>query len=82
MAPSKPSKTARAPKAAKAPMTELPTPEPAPAAPPSSPEEPAILARLEAPSKWGLALVTGGLVLAAGLGVFAVRGVMRKKAEG
>jgi len=50
-----------------------------PARPPSVADEPAILKRLEATPKWSLALVTGGLVLAAGLGVFAIRGAMRKK---
>jgi hypothetical protein len=51
--------------------------EPAPL--PSVADEPAILKRLEATPKWSLALVTGGLVLAASLGVFAIRGAMRKK---
>jgi hypothetical protein len=46
---------------------------------PASAEEPAILTRLEATPKWNLALVTGGLVLAAGLSVFAIRGALRKK---
>lgn len=77
MAPSKSPKMARSPKAAAPPQVEAAAPPP-PAAPA---EEPAILARLEAPSKWSFALVTGGLILAAGLGVFAVRGAMRKKAE-
>jgi len=47
-------------------------------APPAA-DEPAILKRLEATPKWSLALVTGGLVLAAGLSAFAIRGAMRKK---
>ncbi len=67
----------KSPKSATAPAPETAPPEPAAL----SAEEPAILARLEAPSKWSLALITGGLVLAAGLGVFAVRGAMRKKGE-
>ena len=45
----------------------------------AAPEEPAILQRLEATPKWNLALVTGGLVLAAGLGVFAIRGFNRRR---
>lgn len=51
--------------------------EPMPAA--VSGDEPAILRRLEATPKWNLALVTGGLVLAAGLSVFAIRGAMRRR---
>jgi hypothetical protein len=43
-------------------------------------DQPAILERLEASSKWGVvALVTGGLALVAGLGALAIRGVMRRK---
>ncbi|WP_372784974.1 hypothetical protein [Phenylobacterium sp.] len=57
--------------------------EPDDAAPPAvtSPasEEPAILKRLEATPKWNLALVAGGLTIAAGLSVFAIRGWMRKR---
>jgi len=45
---------------------------------PVTTDEPAILKRLEATPKWSLALVTGGLVLAAGLGVFAIRGLRRR----
>ena len=53
---------------------------PAPvASAPVAVEEPAILKRLEATPKWNLALVTGGLLLAAGLSVFALRGAMRKR---
>ena len=43
--------------------------------------EPEILQRLDAPAKWSWALIAGGVVLAAGLSVFAVRGAMRKKGE-
>lgn len=53
---------------------ESPAPEPA-----ASAEEPAIVRRLEAPSKWGGALVAGGLMLVAGLSFFAVRGLTRRK---
>lgn len=55
-----------------------PTPPPPEevAVPPAA--EPAILQRLETPSKWNMVLVAGGLVLAAGLGVFAMRGAMKK----
>ena len=42
-------------------------------------DEPAILKRLEATPKWNLALVTGGLAIAAGLSVFAIRGWMRRR---
>ena len=55
-----------------------PTPPPVEPAPTAG-DEPAILKRLEVTPKWSLALVTGGLVLAAGLGVFAIRGWMRKR---
>jgi hypothetical protein len=42
-------------------------------------DEPAILKRLEVTPKWNLALVAGGLTIAAGLSVFAIRGWMRKR---
>ncbi len=52
----------------------------APARPPATmTDEPAILKRLEAPSKWSLALVAGGLTIAAGLGLFAIRGWTRRR---
>ncbi|HEY3950896.1 hypothetical protein [Phenylobacterium sp.] len=61
------------------PRSKTPPPE-APA--PAPPGEPEILTRLEAPSRWSWALVAGGVVLAAGLSVFAIRGAMKKgKAE-
>ena len=50
---------------------------PQPAAP--SDETPAILQRLEATPKWGLALIAGGLAVVAGLGALAVRGFMRRR---
>jgi hypothetical protein len=54
--------------------------EPAPRPPNATPsDEPAILKRLDATSGWSGVLIATGLVLAAGLGVFAVRGAMRKK---
>jgi hypothetical protein len=49
------------------------------ARPRSTTDEPAILKRLEAPSKWNLALVAGGLTIAAGLSLFAIRGWMRRR---
>jgi hypothetical protein len=49
--------------------------------PPVAGGEPPILQRLEAPSKWSWALVAGGVVLAAGLSAFAVRGAMKKKGD-
>jgi hypothetical protein len=42
-------------------------------------DEPAILKRLEATPKWNLALVAGGLTIAAGLSMFAIRGWMRRR---
>jgi hypothetical protein len=50
-----------------------------PAGEPARAPEPEILARLEPPAKWSWALVAGGVVLAAGMSVFAIRGAMRKK---
>jgi len=56
-----------------------PQSKPAPApAPPALAEEPAILQRLDAPSKWNMAMVATGLTIAAGLSLFAIRGWMRK----
>jgi len=52
---------------------------PRPAAPPATMDEPAILKRLEATPKWNLALVAGGLTIAAGLSLFAIRGWMRRR---
>ena len=51
-----------------------------PAEPPAG--EPEILQRLDAPAKWAWAWVAGGMVLAAGLSVFAVRGAIRKGTRG
>ena len=48
-------------------------------APPAVAEEPAILQRLDAPSKWNIAMVATGLTIAAGLSVFAIRGWMRRR---
>jgi hypothetical protein len=42
-------------------------------------DTPAILKRLEATPKWNLALVAGGLTIAAGLSLFAIRGWMRRR---
>ena len=42
-------------------------------------EEPAILQRLDATPKWSAAIVAGGLMLVAGLSVFAIRGITRRK---
>jgi hypothetical protein len=47
--------------------------------PVATPEEPAILARLDSGSGWGLALVAGGLAVVAGLGVLAFRGFRRRE---
>jgi hypothetical protein len=49
------------------------------ARPPATTDEPAILKRLEATPKWNLALVAGGLTIAAGLSMFAIRGWMRRR---
>jgi hypothetical protein len=46
---------------------------------PAADDTPAILKRLEATPKWNLALVTGGLAIAAGLSMFAIRGWMRRR---
>ena len=57
-------------------------PAPAPVsipAPPAVAEEPAILQRLDAPSKWNIAVVATGLTIAAGLSLFAIRGWMRRR---
>jgi len=58
--------------------------KPAPAvvsdpAPPALADEPAILQRLDAPSKWNMAMVATGLTIAAGLSLFAIRGWMRRR---
>lgn len=42
-------------------------------------DEPAILKRLELGRGWGMALLAGGVALAAGLGALALRGVLRRK---
>ena len=47
--------------------------------PPAAVDEPAILKRLEVTPKWTFALVATGLTVAAGLGVFAIRGWMRRR---
>jgi hypothetical protein len=47
--------------------------------PPATLDEPAILKRLDATPKWNLALVAGGLSIAAGLSLFAIRGWMRRR---
>jgi hypothetical protein len=46
---------------------------------PGADDTPAILKRLEATPKWNLALVAGGLTIAAGLSLFAIRGWMRRR---
>jgi hypothetical protein len=46
---------------------------------PAGDDTPAILKRLEATPKWNLALVAGGLTIAAGLSLFAIRGWMRRR---
>ena len=52
--------------------------EPSPAPEPES-DEPSIVQRLDAPSKWSGAIVAGGLMLVAGLSFFAIRGMARRK---
>jgi hypothetical protein len=52
--------------------------EPAMAEAPET-DEPAIVQRLDAPSKWSGAIVAGGLMVVAGLSFFAVRGLTRRK---
>lgn len=42
-------------------------------------DEPAILKRLDATPKWNLALVAGGLAVAAGFSALAIRGWMRRR---
>lgn len=64
---------------------EVAMPKAKPKSPPAEAPapEPEILQRLETPSRWNMALVAGGLVLAAGLSALAVRGAMKKgKGEG
>jgi hypothetical protein len=55
-----------------------PAPAPEPTPEPEA-EEPAIVQRLDAPSKWSGALVAGGLMLVAGVSFFAIRGLRRRK---
>ena len=67
------------PRAARKPAPK-PVAAPAPAAEPApEPDEPAIVLRLDAPSKWSGALVAGGLMLMAGVSFFAIRGLRRRK---
>ena len=47
--------------------------------PPAVAEEPAILTRLDAAPKWGVAMLAGGVALAAGLGALAIRAAMRRR---
>ena len=61
----------------RAPLAGPATEAVAPPVPPVA-AEPEILQRLDAPSKWSWAWVAGGVVLAAGLSVFAVRGAMKR----
>ncbi|MGZ6039337.1 MAG: hypothetical protein ACXWKR_11750 [Phenylobacterium sp.] len=66
--------------AAKPPVADRPAPEmPVPQTPGPEADEPAIVQRLDAPSKWSGAIVAGGLMLVAGLSFFAVRGLTRRK---
>ncbi|HEV7385967.1 MAG TPA: hypothetical protein VGN89_13890 [Phenylobacterium sp.] len=58
---------------------KIAAPAAAPARPLASTDEPAILKRLEVTPKWNLALVAGGLTIAAGLSLFAIRGWMRRR---
>jgi hypothetical protein len=60
-------------------VAEAPTPEAAPEAPTPEADEPPIVQALDAPSKWSGAVVAGGLMLVAGLSVFAIRGLRRRK---
>ena len=46
---------------------------------PAADDTPAIFKRLEATPKWNLALVAGGLAIAAGLSLFAIRGWTRRR---
>jgi hypothetical protein len=46
---------------------------------PASSDEPQILKRLDVTPKWNIALVAGGLMIAAGLSVFAIRGWTRRR---
>ncbi|HEY2750349.1 DUF7662 domain-containing protein [Phenylobacterium sp.] len=44
-------------------------------------DTPAILKRLDASPSWGLAIVAGGLALAAGLGALAIGGLLRRRSD-
>jgi len=44
-------------------------------------DEPPILKRLDVGPGWGVALVLGGAAIIAGIGAFALRGVMRRRGE-
>ncbi|HEX3367669.1 hypothetical protein [Phenylobacterium sp.] len=65
-------------------MSRRKPPAPAPVeeakTPVATPEEPAILARLDSGPGWGLLVVTGGLAVVAGVGVLVFRGFGRRKA--
>jgi hypothetical protein len=74
-------KRAAAPKPTAKPAP-APAPEPSPApepAPGPEADEPAIVQRLDEPSKWSGALVAGGLMLVAGVSFFAIRRLNRRK---
>ncbi len=46
---------------------------------PTGTEEPAILSRLDASPKWGVALIAGSVALVAGIGALALRGFWRRR---
>jgi hypothetical protein len=77
--PKSPSKRAAAPAAAAVPAVPTAPADDVAAEPPAATDEPAIVSRLEAPSKWSGALVAGGLMLVAGASVFAIRRLARRK---
>ena len=47
--------------------------------PPTTVDEPPILKRLDVSPGWGMAMVAGGVALAAGLGALAIRGLVRRR---
>jgi hypothetical protein len=76
--PKSPPKRAGVPAAVAAPAVPAAPADDGAAQLPAATDEPAIVSRLEAPSKWSGALVAGGLMLVAGASFFAIRRFARR----
>jgi hypothetical protein len=76
--PKSPPKRAGVPVAVAAPAVPAAPADDGAAQLPAATDEPAIVSRLEAPSKWSGALVAGGLMLVAGASFFAIRRFARR----